>query len=194
MEIVQYPHPSLYYQSVPVTGIDSRLRGIAREMFELMYASKGIGLAANQVGLPYRLFVLNLASDPNDKEEEVVFINPEILKRSGNEEGEEGCLSFPELYGSVKRSSKIVVDAFDLGGNNFQYELDELACRAVLHECDHLDGVLFIDRMTDAEREKTQPFLDDFEKQFRAAQAAGEILSDEKLLEELDTLAEEMNG
>lgn len=192
MEIVYYPHPALKYKSVPVTAINEDLRKTVREMFELMYEAKGIGLAANQVGLPYRLFILNLTADPNEKEEEIVFINPEILKRSGSEEGEEGCLSFPELYGPVKRSAKIVVDAFDLTGKGFQFELDELACKAVLHECDHLDGVLFIDRMTEAELEETKPFLEDFEKEFRQKQEAGDIKSDEELMEELDELAAEM--
>src|SRR5579885_2628170 len=100
-------------------------------MFELMYAAKGIGLAANQVALPIRLFVLNLGGEEGGKDEELVFINPEILKRRGTTEGEEGCLSLPGLYAPVKRAAEIIVEAFDIQGNVFEYDLDELASRAV---------------------------------------------------------------
>ncbi|HUQ71185.1 MAG TPA: peptide deformylase, partial [Planctomycetaceae bacterium] len=165
MEIVPYPHPALRWKSRPVREIDASLRKTVDEMFELMYAAKGIGLAANQVGLPYRLFVLNLAGEREAKDEELVFLNPEILKRKGTTEGEEGCLSFPGLYGDIKRAAEIIVEAFDLDGNVFEYDLDELASRAVQHESDHLDGVLFIDRMTDSVRKASEPMLEDFETQ-----------------------------
>ena len=152
MDIVPYPHPALRWKSKPVKTIDANLERIVAEMFELMYAAKGIGLAANQVALPYRLFILNLAADPAEKSEELVFINPRFLRRKGTVEGEEGCLSFPGMYGQVKRSSKVAIEAFNLKGENFEYALDELAARAVQHESDHLDGVLIIDRTTDDAR------------------------------------------
>jgi peptide deformylase len=181
MEIVLYPHPALRWKSRPVKEIDASLRKIVAEMFELMYAHKGIGLAANQVGLPYRLFVLNLTGEADKKDQEVVFVNPEILKRKGTTEGEEGCLSFPGLYAPVKRAAEVVVEAFDLSGQVFEYQLDELAARAVQHEVDHLDGVLFIDRLSDAVRREHQPAITDFETRFRQRQADGEIPSDEAL-------------
>jgi len=149
MQILHYPHPALRRKSTPVTRIDQELRDAVREMFELMYASEGIGLAANQVGLPFRLFILNLTADPNEKDQEHVFINPEILKRKGTQEAEEGCLSFPKLYHPVKRFGQITVEAFDLDGNGFELTVDDLGSRAIQHETDHLDGVLFIDRLTD---------------------------------------------
>jgi peptide deformylase len=185
MEIVLYPHPALRWKSRPVQEIDASLRKTVAEMFDLMYAHKGIGLAANQVGLPYRLFVLNLTGEADKKDQELVFINPEILKRKGTTEGEEGCLSFPGLYAPVKRAEEVVVEAFDLSGQVFEYELDELAARAVQHEVDHLDGVLFIDRLADAVRREHQPAITDFETKFRQRQAEGEIPSDEALKRDL---------
>ena len=154
-------------------------------MLKLMYAAKGIGLAANQVGLPYRLFIMNLTGDPEEKDEEIVFINPEILKRKGTTEGEEGCLSFPGMYGQVKRAAKVDIEAFDLNGECFEYSLDELAARAVQHECDHLDGVLFIDRMPEVGRRELDPVVSDFETQFRRWQAEGRFAPDEVLKQEL---------
>jgi len=185
MDILPYPHPALRWKSKQIQEINDDLRRIVAEMFTLMYASKGIGLAANQVGLPYRLFILNLSADPEDKEEELVFINPEILKRKGSTEGEEGCLSFPGMYGQVKRAAKIEVEAFDLNGQCFGYSLDDLAARAVQHESDHLDGVLFIDRMTETAGRELQPVVSDFETQFRRWQSEGRYPSDEILKREL---------
>ena len=185
MDILPYPHPALRWKSKPIQEINEELRRIVAEMFELMYAAKGIGLAANQVGLPYRLFILNLSADPALKDEEIVFLNPDILKRKGTTEGEEGCLSFPGMYGQVKRAAKIDIEAFDLSGECFEYSLDELAARAVQHESDHLDGVLFIDRMTESARRELDPVISDFETQFRRWQAEGRYPSDEILKREL---------
>lgn len=188
MQIVPYPHPALRWKSKPIQEINDDLRRIVAEMFELMYTAKGIGLAANQVGLPYRLFILNLTGDKDEKEEETVFINPEILKRKGTTEGEEGCLSFPGLYGQVKRAAKIDVEAFDLNGTCFEYSLDDLAARAVQHEMDHLDGVLFIDRMAETARREIDPVVTDFDSQFRRWQTEGKFPADELLKRELLTL------
>lgn len=188
MEILPYPHPALRWKSKPIQEIDDKLRRVVAEMFELMYAANGIGLAANQVGLPYRLFILNLSADPELKDEEIVFVNPEILKRKGSTEGEEGCLSFPGMYGQVKRAAKIEIEAFDLQGSGFEYSLDELAARAVQHESDHLDGVLFIDRLSETGRRELNPVIDDFEAQFRRWQSDGRYASDELLKRELRSL------
>jgi peptide deformylase len=188
MEIVLYPHPALRWKSKPIQEINEDLRRVVAEMFQLMYAAKGIGLAANQVGLPYRLFIMNLTGDPAEKDEEIVFINPEILKRKGTTEGEEGCLSFPGMYGQVKRAAKVEIEAFDLNGECFEYSLDELAARAVQHECDHLDGDLFIDRMSETGRRELDPVVSDFETQFRRWQAEGRFASDEVIKRELAQL------
>ena len=188
MEILPYPHPALRWKSKPIVEINSDLRRIVEEMFELMYAAKGIGLAANQVGLPYRLFILNLAADPEEKEEEIVFINPEIIRRKGTTEGEEGCLSFPGMYGQVKRAAKVAIEAFNLKGECFEYALDELAARAVQHETDHLDGVLFIDRLTESSGRELAPVIADFEAQFRRWQSEGRFPSDDAIRQELARL------
>lgn len=189
MEIVHYPHPALRWKSKPVREIDSRLRETIAQMFELMYAARGIGLAANQVALPYQVFIMNPTGDPEQKDQECVFINPEIVHRKGSVEGEEGCLSLPELYGQVRRANEIVVEAFDLDGNGFEMRLDELPSRIVQHECDHLRGILFVDRMTESGRREIQPKLADFETLFRRLQDAGSVPADrdiERRLRELE--------
>ncbi|HEY4261049.1 MAG TPA: peptide deformylase [Schlesneria sp.] len=188
MEIVPYCHPALRWKSQPIREVNAELRRNVEEMFELMYAAKGIGLAANQVALPYRIFVLNLAGDKDVKEEELVFLNPEILRRKGTTEGEEGCLSFPQMYGNVKRAAKITVEAFNLKGECFEYALDELAARAVQHETDHLDGVLFIDRLTDTSARELAPVIAGFEAQYRRWQSEGRFPPDEVVRQELARL------
>ncbi len=188
MQIVQYPHPALRWKSQPVVEIDAELQAIVRTMFDLMYEHQGIGLAANQVGLPYRVFILNLTADPEEKAEEHIFINPEIINRRGSQEHEEGCLSFPKLYSPVRRAEEIVVEAFDLEGRGFELTVDDLASRAIQHEIDHLDGVLFIDRMSDAARRELAPVIGDFEAQYRRQQQLGLMPSDEQLKDQLRQL------
>lgn len=188
MEIVKYPHPALSWKSAPVTRINAELRRIVDEMFELMYEARGIGLAANQVALPWRLFVMNTTGDPEEKEHELVLINPEIVNRTGSVEAEEGCLSLPEVFGDVRRAEKIVVEAFDIEGNDIRYEMTELPARAVQHETDHLDGVMFTERMSDAGRRELEPRLQDFEDHFRRQQESGAIPGDEELAASLREL------
>ena len=190
MQIVLYPHPALRFKSVPITQITPELHDAVREMFELMYASEGIGLAANQVGLPYRLFVLNLTGKREEKDQEHVFINPEIVKRKGTQEAEEGCLSFPKMYGQVRRASEIVVEAFDLAGEGFELSIDDLASRAIQHETDHLDGVLFTDKLSEANQRELAPKMSDFESQFRRQQELGVVPSIPEIEAQLRRLAE----
>lgn len=185
MEIVHYPHPALRWKSRPITEINDDLRAIVRRMFELMYEHKGIGLAANQVGLPLRLFVINLTGEATEKEEELVFINPEIVRRKGTFVGEEGCLSLPKLYGDVRRAEKIVVEAFDLDGQGFEVSVDDLASRAIQHESDHLDGILFPDRMSESAQRELASAMSDFEALFRRQQEVGTMPSDEKIKRQL---------
>ncbi len=175
MRIIHYPHPTLRHVSKPLRRVDAELHGIVREMFELMYAAKGIGLAANQVDLPYRLFVLNLESDPTEPENEFVFINPVLRSPHGMVEAEEGCLSLPGLYGDVRRPERVVLNAFNLSGEELTLSLDGLFARAVQHEVDHLDGILFIDRLTSTGLLDAKPTLIDFEEQFLGQRERGEI-------------------
>jgi peptide deformylase len=185
MEIVKYGHPVLRWKSSPLTSISPAFKATVAQMFDLMYEAKGIGLAANQVGLPYRFFLVNCTADPKEKDEEMVFINPEIKRRKGSTEGEEGCLSLPELYGEVPRPEEIIVEAFDLNGEGFEMQASDLLARVILHENDHLDGVLFIDRMKPEERAQLQPNLADFEKDFRSRQKSGEYPTDDAIKAQL---------
>lgn len=188
MQIVQYGHPVLRWKSKPLQAINDDLRNIVREMFELMYAAKGIGLAANQVALPYRLFVVNVTADPAEKDEEIVFLNPRIRKRKGSASGEEGCLSLPGLYANVERAEEVVIEAYDLDGEGFEMELDDLPARVVQHELDHLDGILFVDRLDPDERMKLELKLLGFEHEFRQQQASGLYPSDEIIKQQLKAM------
>lgn len=188
LRIVPFPHPALRYESRPVAEINDELRANVREMFELMYDARGIGLAANQVALPYRFFVLNLTADPDQPEQERVFINPEIIKRHSSIEDEEGCLSFPGLYAKVRRAKRIKVRWFDLDGNTQEIDAEELESRAIQHETDHLSGRLFIDMLSPLTRNSLNGKIREFETKFRRAQAEGEYPADEEILRQLDAL------
>jgi peptide deformylase len=188
LHIVKYPHPALRYASRPVEKIDDGLRAVVREMFTLMYEARGVGLAANQVGLPFRFFIINVTADAEQKDQELVFINPEIVKRHSWDDDEEGCLSLPGLYSKVRRPKKVRVRAFNLEGEQVEVESDDLFGRALQHETDHLDGKLFIDYLGPLGRHGVKGKLKEFENEFRQAQAAGTYPSDEAIRQALDTL------
>src|SRR5438128_5753430 len=116
MKIVHYPHPALRHAAKPVGSIDKQLRLHVGDMMELMYEAKGLGLAAPQVALPYQLLVMNITGDPEQRDREEVFVNPQIVERKGFMEDEEGCLSFPGLYQKIRRSKTIKVRAYNLKG------------------------------------------------------------------------------
>jgi peptide deformylase len=177
LRVINYPHPTLRHKSKPIKRVDRDLVRVIREMFQLMYASRGIGLAANQVGLPLRLFVANLSGEAGSGEEQV-FINPVLTRPKGNEEGEEGCLSFPQLYGPVIRPKEVMVNAYNLRGEEIKANLSGMLARVVQHEYDHLDGVLFVDRMSSTAKAQVQPVLDEFELEFRSRRETGEIPDD----------------
>jgi len=181
MKIVKYPHPCLRHVSKPLARVDSDLRRIVAQMLELMYEHKGIGLAANQVDLPYRFFVANLQSDPDAKDQEFVFINPVITQRSGTAEAEEGCLSFPGIYAPVRRPEKITLTTFNLAGEELRFELDGLLARAVQHETDHLDGIVFIDRLSPTNELAVREPLASLQRQFAEERSRGLIPSDEEI-------------
>ena len=188
LEIIHYPHPTLRYVSKPLKRVDAELKAMVAEMFDLMYEHDGIGLAANQVDLPYRLFVCNPAGDRGNKEAECVFINPVILKGSGQHEREEGCLSIPGVYGPVIRKEKITVQAYNLAGEEISGELDGLFARVVQHETDHLDGRLFIDRLTPTQLADISGELEEFEIDFESRRNVGELPTDEQIAARIDEL------
>ena len=188
MRIIQYPHPTLRHLSKPLTRVDKELGETVRTMFDLMYEAQGVGLAANQVDLPYRFFIINLQSDPAAADQEYVFINPVLKDRKGNTEAEEGCLSLPGIYGDVKRSERVVLNAYDLAGQEVTMELDGLFARAVQHEIDHLDGILFIDRLSPTGAMTIKDKLLDFDAQFEGMRERGEISDDAAIARRLEEL------
>lgn len=151
-EIVKYPDPVLEKRGEPVTEFNDELRALVDDMFESMYAAKGIGLAAPQIGLSKRLTVIDVSfkEKPEDK---IVLVNPEIVSREGKQYEEEGCLSLPEIREKVSRAAKVRVKAQDLQGKWFEMEGEELLARAFQHEIDHLDGILFFRRVSALKRD-----------------------------------------
>jgi len=172
LHIIPYPHPTLRRKSKPVRRVDAELRSIIREMFTLMYEARGIGLAANQVDIPLRFFIINTEGDPA-KGQERVFINPVITQPKQSSEAEEGCLSLPGLYGNVTRPKTIRINAYDLEGNEINEEMTGLPGRAAQHELDHLDGVLFFDRMNETGKLAVRSMLEEFEIVFDSQRRTG---------------------
>lgn len=176
LKIIHYPHPTLKRKSKPIKRVDAELKSIIKNMFELMYEANGIGLAANQVDLPLRFFVCNVAGHP-DEGEEMVFINPVVSRPKGQEEREEGCLSLPGVYAPVIRPETIQVEAFSLSGEPIQGELSGMMARVVQHELDHLDGVMFIDRLSPTVEMDVRPQLDEFFVAYESEVSTGGIPS-----------------
>ena len=172
MRVLKYPHPSLRAENaeIPVeelTGPGSEISRIAKEMFLVMYATNGVGLAAPQVGINKRLMVYNESGDKKRWMQEVVMVNPKIVEFSaGKDIEEEGCLSFPEMGGDVERSKWIKVEALNLKGKKIKKKFTGWEARIFQHEYDHLDGVVYIDRLTEEGRKEVQPRLDELIEQF----------------------------
>lgn len=150
--IVKFPDPVLQQSAPPVTEFNDELRKLVADMFESMYAAQGIGLAAPQIGIPKRLTVIDLSNN-KDPKQKIVLVNPEITVQEGKQVEEEGCLSLPEIREKVRRAARVVVKAQDEHGNPAEYEGTELLARAFQHEIDHLDGVLFIFRVSALKRD-----------------------------------------
>ncbi len=158
------------------------------QMFELMYEHEGVGLAANQVDLPYRVFVTNPSGDRDNSEAEQVFINPVLRAGKGQTEAEEGCLSIPGVLGPVVRQEKITVEAYDLTGEAFCGEMEGLFARVVQHEVDHLDGKLFIDRLAPGQAAELREALEEFEIDYHSKRECGELPTDEAIAQRLAEL------
>ncbi|MGH9597798.1 MAG: peptide deformylase [Edaphobacter sp.] len=151
-EVVKWPDPVLAKPGEKVTVFDAKLKKLTEEMFESMYVAQGIGLAAPQIAISKRITVIDLSfkKKPADR---IVLINPEIVEREGKQVEEEGCLSLPEIREKVSRAAKVKIRAQDVTGKWFEMEGEELLGRAMQHEIDHLDGVLFIDRLSRLKRD-----------------------------------------
>ena len=141
--IFLYPDPALLRPTVPVEEVDDRTRELVRDMIDTMYAAPGIGLAANQIGVGARVCIVDLTAGDKDGELRV-FVNPEVQQTEGREIGEEGCLSFPDVSVDAARPFRVRVEALDLEGRTFELEAEDLLARAILHECEHLDGQTFL--------------------------------------------------
>jgi peptide deformylase len=169
LDIVHWPDPVLLKGTKPVEGVDDELREIVSEMGRVMHELRGVGLAAPQVGIGRRLMLVCPSGEPG---EETVCLNPEILSREGQGEMEEGCLSFPGIYGIIDRPEKVKVRYRDLDWAEKTLDLDGFVGRVFQHEFDHLNGVVFVDRMTPADRMKNRAKLEDLKRAYAARASA----------------------
>jgi peptide deformylase len=169
LNVLKYPDPVLRRGGKDVTEFDDALKATVADMLATMYSYRGVGLAAPQVGLEINLLVLNPEGDPEKTDDELVMINPEIVSRKTLEYGEEGCLSFPSLYAEVERHKKIRVQYQDIEGQSQEVSFSDFLARIVLHEMDHLQGVLFVDRLSATERIRVRNALADMEAAYQAA-------------------------
>ena len=144
--------PVLRKQCQVIKNIDGELVTLSEDMIETTLAAPGVGLAANQIGIPWRLFVVNMGVE-TDKDNLITLINPEITAMEGSELGEEGCLSIPDMIAEVNRATQIEVKAIDLNGNDVRFEAKGYLARALQHEMDHLNGVLFWDSLGKVKRD-----------------------------------------
>lgn len=158
MRIIKYPEKVLRQKAKPVDKITREVFDLAEAMTTTMLENDGVGLAANQVGSLFSLFTLNLKPFA-DKPEPIVVINPRIIKQNGTEDDEEGCLSFPGLFLHIPRFKYIVLHYQNLYNEKIIIEAEGIVARAIQHEYDHLNGVLFIDYVAEKEKEKLNEYL-----------------------------------
>ncbi|MBK6313722.1 MAG: peptide deformylase [Blastocatellia bacterium] len=151
-EIRKYGDPVLAQTAEPVTEFDDKLKKLVNDMFETMYAAPGVGLAAPQVGISKRLFVMD-CSTKEGVQERVALINPEIIVTEGRQLGDEGCLSFPGIYFQVERAQRVVARARNVKGEWFEIDTMDLPARCILHENDHLNGIVFINHLSALKRD-----------------------------------------
>jgi peptide deformylase len=154
LPIVHYPEPVLLTVGKPVgeDAFGEKLKKLVDDMFETMADAGGVGLAAPQVGVSQRLFVMDTPNEDETRERHAL-INPEVIHFEGEQTGDEGCLSFPGLYQTVRREMRVIARALDINGEEFELDVQGLAARCILHETDHCDGIVFLDRMTPLKRQ-----------------------------------------
>ena len=163
-EIKTYPDPVLRNKTARVETIDDTIQRLIEDMVETMHAAPGVGLAANQVGVPLQVAVIDLSTreEQENRHPLLVLINPEILSTQGSVIAEEGCLSLPEYTEKIKRAARVTVRAQDRRGKPFEIEADGLMAKALQHEIDHLNGLLLIDRLSTLKK-------DIFKRKYRKA-------------------------
>jgi peptide deformylase len=196
LQILEYGDPILRAKGKPIENIDDRVRELAANMIETMHAANGVGLAAQQIGEALQLTVLDvsliedrpstLKLDGKDVDPKaampLVLINPEIELRGANEVGVEGCLSFPEITGEIERAKSVIVRAQTLKGGTIEIEASGFLARAIQHEGDHLNGILFIDRMNSAAKAALSSRLKRLQKETRRGIRHREALVSETTL------------
>jgi peptide deformylase len=163
LSILEFPDPRLRTRAKPVERVDAALRQLIDDMFETMYDAPGIGLAATQVDVHLRFMVIDVSEN---KDQQLVFINPEIVLRDGEQVCQEGCLSVPGIFADVTRAERIAVRALDRDGNPFEMQAEGLLAVCIQHEMDHLEGKVFVDYLSPLKREQVRKKL---QKQRRAA-------------------------
>ncbi len=161
LNILHYPDPRLRKPALPVEAVDDRIRTLVDDMLETMYAAPGIGLAATQVNVQKRIVVMDVSEQKNQP---LAFINPALLEREGSSEAEEGCLSVPGFYETVRRAERVRVSALDRSGELFELDASGLLAVCIQHEMDHLDGKLFVDYLSTLKHNRIRKKL---EKQAR---------------------------
>ncbi|WP_444996228.1 peptide deformylase [Aliikangiella sp. IMCC44359] len=161
LNILEYPDKRLRTVAKPVIEFDKKLQDQIDDMFETMYAAPGIGLAATQVNIHKKLFVIDVSED---KSSPLVFINPEIVELRGVEEMDEGCLSFPGVYAKVERADEVTIKALDREGKEFQLDADGLLAVCIQHELDHTQGKLFVDYLSPLKRQRIRKKLEKEQK------------------------------
>jgi peptide deformylase len=158
LKLRYYGDPILRRKAEPVASVTPEVRELIRGMFDCMYRERGVGLAAPQVGVAQRVFVVDVEGDEGERAK-FALVNPGIVEAKGTITGEEGCLSIPGIHADVKRSAEVVFEALDENGARFRVRAEGLLARALQHELDHLDGVLFIDRLSAIRRKLLGPKL-----------------------------------
>lgn len=166
-KILTYPDPELKKKSAPVAVINEKTRELVRDMLETMYAAPGVGLAAPQIGIHERIAVIDVSGN-DEKPEVIVAINPVVVQGEGESFEEEGCLSVPNFAANVRRHAKVVVKALNLEGEEVTYSAEGLLAIAFQHEIDHLDGILFVDHLSNLKREM-------FQKKYRRRLKEGQV-------------------
>jgi peptide deformylase len=162
LSVVYSPHPCLRKKTELVQEITPEIQKLVEDMYETMYQQNGVGLAANQVAISLRIFVMDVSDNRNQR---ICAINPELLSSSGTQEDHEGCLSYPGAYDKVTRADKVRFKALDVNGKPYEMEAEGLMARCIQHEIDHLNGMLFVDHLSRLKQDRARKKLEKFRRQ-----------------------------
>ena len=173
LDILHFPDRRLRKKALPVAAVDAAVQQLIRDLFETMYAAPGIGLAATQVNIQQRVLVIDISED---RSQPLAFVNPEITRRDGIEEMDEGCLSVPGIFEPVQRADEITVKALDREGKPFEMDAQGLLAVCIQHEIDHLDGKLFIDYLSELKRQRISKKMSKLAKAEQPARSRASVI------------------